>query len=238
MRDGMVGTAVKWWRRWSAEPGKVARRRRTGVMALVVVVGCIVVAKLLWGTTGPGIATPFAFFVLFVAAVTLLAVTIIHSEELVDELEASHPPRVRNRGGLARTIAALDRVLVAWLSRAGPALRREMRRDSLVRRSRALADALSGIPPSGVSLANAGPLARPAARRPSAPVRIGAHHRTARQTHSAHGQALATLDQLRRQRRRRREERIRPREGRVVGSTKPATKRHNASVRRKTLEKV
>jgi uncharacterized RDD family membrane protein YckC len=165
-------TIADWWRRHSAA-SKKRLMLKAGAVALGVVVGSIVVAKLTWGTTGPGLVTPLAFFGLFVAAVILFALAVVSSEELVDELESSHPPRVRKRGvvprALRRVIAALGRAVLAWLLRIGLAIRRAMTPERLAHRLRALADALSGVPPVGVSATHAGPLARPAPRRAAVP---------------------------------------------------------------------
>jgi hypothetical protein len=159
--------------------------RRVGAVAVAYVIGSIVVAKLTWGSGGPSIVTPFAFAALFLAAAALTGVVIIHSQDLVDEMEASHPPRVRNRGGFVRTLkpllATFRSAFREWRASAGATLRREVTRGALVRRGRALARSLSGVPPAGVSPAAAGPLARPiAAPRPSRPVRAAARQQKTR----------------------------------------------------------
>jgi hypothetical protein len=197
------------------EPKRVLLRR-VGVVALAYVVGSIVLAKFTWGSRGPGIVTPFAFAALFVAAVALMGVALVHSQELVDEMEASRPPRVRNRGGFARKVnpmlwtvtAKLRRLFREWRAWIGPTVHRELTRDAFVRRVRALRHALSGVPPAGVSPAHAGRLTRPgAARLVARPRRIGDRHRAARRSRPRE-EALATLERLRGQRRRRPTQRI------------------------------
>jgi hypothetical protein len=196
------------WRRLSMLPKRVLLRR-VGAVALVWVVGSIAVAKLTWGSSGPGLATPFAFAALFLAAVALMAVAVVHSQDLVDELEASHPPRVRNRGAFARVVnpmlwtasARLRRAVRDWRARVASTIRREATRDSLTRRIRALASALSGVPSGRLSPVAAGPLARPIAPRAEPrPRRIDEHHRAVRRSHPRE-EALATLDRLRGHRR-------------------------------------
>ncbi|HYU40167.1 MAG TPA: hypothetical protein VEM59_10075 [Acidimicrobiia bacterium] len=209
MRIGRAHALVtEWWRRLSMLPKHVLLRR-VGVLGFVGVVGSIALAKLTWGSSGPGIATPFAFAALFVAAVALMAVAVVHSQDLVDELEASHPPRVRNRGAFARVVnpmlwtasARLRRAFREWRARVASTLRREATRDSLTRRLRAVASALSGVPPGGLSPAAAGSLARPiAARGEPRPRRIDEHHRAVRRSHPRE-EALAALDRLRGHRR-------------------------------------
>jgi hypothetical protein len=196
--------AIRWWRRRSIAPKHVLMRR-VGTVAVAYVIGSIVVAKLTWGSSGPSIVTPFAFAALFLAAVALTGVTIIHSQDLVDEMEASHPPRVRNRGGLARTVrpllAALRSAFAEWRASVGSTLRRAATRDALVRRSRALAHSLSGVPPAGVSPAHAGRLTRPVvSTRAPRPRRIDERHRAFRRSRPP-DEALATLARLRPQRR-------------------------------------
>jgi hypothetical protein len=190
-------TVADWWRRHSAA-SKKRLMLKAGAVALGVVVGSIVVAKLTWGTTGPGLVTPIAFFGLFVAAVILFALAVVSSEELVDELEASHPPRVRKRGvvprALRRAIAALGRAVLASLLWIGLALRREITRKKIAQRWYALADALSGVPPNGVSATHAGPLARPAPR-PS-PAALDTHHRAPRRSLPSGRDALNRLGKL------------------------------------------
>ena len=160
-------TVADWWGRRS----RAAQKRlmiQAGAVALGVIVGFLVVAKLTWGASGPGLVTPFAFFGLFLAAVILFAVTVASSEELVDELEASRPPRVRKRGVVPRAvrqaIAAFGRAVLAWLMRIGLSIRRAIAREHIARRWRVLAEALSGVPPAGVYALHAGPLAQPAPR--------------------------------------------------------------------------
>jgi hypothetical protein len=209
MRIRRVSALVsEWWRQLSRVPKRVLLRR-IGAVALAGVVGSIVLAKLTWGSSGPGIATPFAFAALFLAAVALMGVAVVHSQDLVDELEASHPPRVRKRGRFARAVnpmlwtatAWFRRAFREWRARVGSALRREATRESLARRIRALASALSGVPSGGVSPAVAGPLARPiAARGEARPRRIDEHHRAVRRSRPRE-EALATFERLTGQRR-------------------------------------
>jgi hypothetical protein len=195
---------TEWWRRLSMLPKHVLLRR-VGLVGFIGVVGSIALAKLTWGSSGPGIATPFAFAALFLAAVALMGVAVVHSQDLVDELEASHPPRVRNRGRFARAVnpmlwtvsARLRRASRRWRARVASTLRREVTRESLTRRLRALASALSGVPSGGVSPAAAGSLARPIAQRGEPrPRRIDEHRRAVRRSHPRE-KALATLERLR-----------------------------------------
>lgn len=200
--------------------------RRVGAVAVAYVIGSIVVAKLTWGSSGPSIVTPFAFAALFLAAAALTGVAIIHSQDLVDEMEASHPPRVRNRGGFIRSVkpllATFRSAVREWRASAGATLRREVTRGALVRRSRALARSLSGVPPAGVSPAGAGPLARPiAAPRASQAVRVGAHKHKTQPPLPARRSARA-MPARRPQPRRRRGDRIRTAANVTSGSTKPA----------------
>lgn len=216
MRNRRVSTLVtRWWRQLSALP-KPALLRRVGLVALAYVVGSIVLAKFTWGSRGPGIVTPFAFAVLFLAAVALMGVAVVHSQDLVDEMEASRPPRVRNRGGFARTVNPMLWTVTAKLRRrfrecrawVRATLRRELTRESLTRRVRRLAHALSGAPPAGVPPSHAGRLTRPGTARVVAPPRrIDERHRAVRRSRPRE-EALATLERLRRQRRRRPPRRI------------------------------
>jgi hypothetical protein len=171
---------------------------QAGAVSLGVVIGSIVVAKLTWGTRGPGLATPFAFFGLFVAAVILFALAVVSSEELVDELEASHPPRVRERGviprALRRWIAALGRAVLDCLVLIGLAIRSELAPERIAHWWRAFAEALSGVPPAGVSATHAGPLARPAPRPPRAA--LDTHDRAPRWSLPSGRDALNRLEQL------------------------------------------
>jgi hypothetical protein len=198
-------TVADWWGRHNAA-SKKRIMLQAGAVALGAVVGSIVVAKLTWGTRGPGLVTPFAFFGLFVAAVILFALAVVSSEELVDELEASHPPRVRKRGvvplALRRAIAAVGRAVLAWLLWIGLALRREMAPETMSHRWRALAEALSGVPPDGVSVTHAGPLARPAPR-PSRSA-LDTSHRAPRRSLPSGRDAFNRLEQLYRRHLRRR----------------------------------
>jgi hypothetical protein len=172
MRE-IVGNVVAWWRRQSSH---VKRRLliRTGAVALGVVAGSIIVAKLTWGSRGPGLVTPFAFAGLFLAAAILFVLAVLSSEELVDEMESSHPPRVRRRGvyqrAMRRNARIARRSFAVWLAWVGPTLRRHVTRASVTQGLRGIVDALSGVPPAGTSVRHAGPLARPlaAAERPPA----------------------------------------------------------------------
>jgi uncharacterized membrane protein YfcA len=159
-----VHNAIAWWRRQSA----YAKKRlliRMGAVAIGVVVGSIFVAKLTWGRRGPGLITPFAFAGLFLAAAILFVLTVVQSEELVDELESSRPPRVRRRGvyprAMRRFARASRRSFVVWLSWVGATLRREVTRESIARWGHGLVDALRGVPPAGTPAPRAGPLVRP-----------------------------------------------------------------------------
>jgi hypothetical protein len=190
-------TVADWWGRHSAA-SKKRIMLQAGAIALGAVVGSIVVAKLMWGTRGPGLATPVAFFGLFVAAVILFALVVVSSDELVDELESGHPPRVRKRGvvplALRRAIAAAGRAVLARLLWIGLTLRRAIAPERMSQRWRALAEALSGVPPDGVSVTHAGPLARPAPRPPRAP--LDTQHRAPRRSLPSGREALNRLEQL------------------------------------------
>src|SRR5918994_4515088 len=127
---------ARWWYRWSASPGYRARVRRTTVVALVVVVCSIVVPKLSWGTSGPSLATPFAFAALFFGALALLVVAIVGCDEFVDELEGSHPTRVRTRAGFVRNAQRIIRLLAAGINAVDDALIRNVTRESVTQWSR------------------------------------------------------------------------------------------------------
>jgi hypothetical protein len=160
------------WRRRSMDPKHVLLRR-VKTVAVSYVVGSIVVGRLTWGSHGPGLVTPFAFAALFLAAAALMGIAIIHSQDLVDEMEASNPPELRRRGRFVRVMnpmlstanAKFRRASREWRARVGRAFRRAASREGLVRSTRALARALSGVPPAGTSPRNAGRLGRPIAVR-------------------------------------------------------------------------
>lgn len=200
----IVLAGARLWHRWSASPGYRGRVRRTGAVALAVVVGSIIVAKVSWGTRGPSLATPFAFAALFFAAVALLAVAIVSFDEFVDELDGSHPPRVRNRVGFVRNAKRIIRVLAAAINAVDDALIRNVTRESLGQWGRAMSDALTGVPPSDAAPvhAHAGPLARPGGPRASRAAPRGHRRnprRNPRRTVPARGNALSKLEQLYRQ---------------------------------------
>jgi hypothetical protein len=157
----VVLVCSRWWYKWTTTPGYRARVRRTTLTAVVVVVLSIVVAKLLWGNRGPGFFSPLVYAALFFAAAILFAVTILSSDEFVDELEASHPPRVRNRAGFVRHAKRTLRVLSAGIKSVDAMLTRTLTRESIARWSSAIGEVLCGIPPVGATPAGAGPLGRP-----------------------------------------------------------------------------
>lgn len=213
----------------------------TAGVALVAVIGSVALAKATAGARGaPELATPFAFLVLFLAAITLLAVAVVSSQRLVDEMDAAHPFKVRNRGALFRLVKRVCRRLFAlagrvsrawlrwlsaaiavlwrelqrfsrwalrlaqrasrasvrWLSAARVVLRRELTHDALERRGRAVAIALSGVPPDDIAPP---PDAEPSAR----PERPEAGHTLPRSRHHApprsglpRNQALSALARL------------------------------------------
>jgi hypothetical protein len=164
----LVGSG--WWDKWTTTPGYRARVRRTTVIAVLVVILSIVVAKLLWGNSGPGFFTPLVYAALFFAATILFAVAILSSDEFVDELEASHPPRVRNRAGFVRHAKRTIRVLSAGISAVDAILTRNLTRESITRWSHAAGVVLCGVPPAGTVLRGAGRLARPVSAPPPTPV--------------------------------------------------------------------
>jgi hypothetical protein len=163
---------IAWWHRQSAY-AKKQLLIRTGAVAVGVVIGSIIVAKLTWGSRGPGLVTPLAFVGLFLAAAILFVLAVLSSEELVDEMEASRPPRVRQRGVYPREIRRQARFarrsLAAWLAWVGPKLRRALTRESIAQWGRDVIRALRGVPPPGTPPVKAGPLARPVRRRRSLP---------------------------------------------------------------------
>jgi hypothetical protein len=175
---------IAWWHRHSAH-AKKQLLIRTGAVAVGVVVGSIIVAKLTWGSRGPGLATPLAFAGLFLAAAILFVLAVLSSEELVDEMESSRPPRVRERGVYPREIRRRARFarrsLAAWLGWVRPRLRRALTRDSIAQWGRDVIRALRGVPPPGTPPVKAGPLARP----------IAASHRADRRLRLIRGDALA-----------------------------------------------
>jgi hypothetical protein len=163
----LVGS--QWWDKWTTTPGYRARVRRTTVTAVVVVILSIVVAKFLWGDSGPGFFTPLVYAALFFAATILFAVAILSSDEFVDELEASHPPRVRNRAGFFRHAKRTIRVVSAGIKSIDAMLSRNLTRESITRWSHAAGVVLCGVPPAGAVPRGAGRLARPVATPPPAP---------------------------------------------------------------------
>lgn len=176
------------WRQLSLLPKRVLLRR-VGLVASVCIVGSLVLARFTWGSSGPGIATPFAFAALFLAAVALMGVVVVHSQDLVEELEASHPPQVRDRGRVARAVNPMlwtvsargRRAFRVWRARVGSTLRREATRESIARRIRDLGSSLSGVPSEGRSPEAGGPLARPRsphAARPAETDRRGSPDRS------------------------------------------------------------
>ena len=162
----VVLEASKWWDKWTTTPGYRVRVRRTTVAAVVVVILSIIVAKLLWGASGPGFFTPLVYAALFFAAAILFAVTILSSDEFVDELEASHPPRVRNRAGFVRHAKRTVRVLSAGIKSLDAMVTRNVTRESIARWRSAVGVVLGGVPPAGAVPTGAGPLGR---RVPAAP---------------------------------------------------------------------
>ena len=167
----VVLVGAQWWDKWTTTPGYRVRVRRTTVTAVVVVILSIVVAKFLWGASGPGFFTPLVYAALFFAAAILFAVTILSSDEFVDELEASHPPRVRNRAGFVRHAKRTVRVLSAGFKSVDALLTRNLTRESIARWSRAAGVVLGGVPPAGAAPTGAGPLGRPVpAAPPPAPL--------------------------------------------------------------------
>jgi hypothetical protein len=114
--------------------------RPTGAIALAAVIGSVALAKLTsGGHRQPELATPLAFMVLFLATITLLAVAIVSCQRLVDEMDAAHPLKVRNRGALWRLvkrsyrrslglIGRTSRAVVRWVSATIVVLRREATR--------------------------------------------------------------------------------------------------------------
>jgi hypothetical protein len=214
-------TVADWWRRHTAA-SKKRLTLQAGAVALGVVVCSILVAKFTWGASVPGLVTPLAFFGLFVAAVILFALAVVSSEELVDELEAGHPPRVRKRGvvpaGLRLAIAAVGRALLAWLRWIGLALRRAMTREGVTKRWGVLAEALSGVPPTGAFPVHAGALAVPVT--PPSRAHVDEPLRAPRRSLPSGRDALNRLERLYRRHRPRRQTRAeRARQGARRSST-------------------
>jgi hypothetical protein len=177
-------SVIAWWHRQSSH-AKKQLLIRTGAVAVGVVVGSMIVAKFTWGSRGPGLVTPLAFAGLFLAAAILFVLAVLSSEELVDEMESSRPPRVRQRGVYPREIRRRARFarrsLGAWLAWVGPKLRRQLTRASVTGLRRGLVDAMKGVPPPGTPPPPAGPLARP----------IAASHRADRRMRLVRGEAIA-----------------------------------------------
>jgi hypothetical protein len=189
----VVLVAARWWDKWTTTPGYRARVRRTTVTAVVVVILSIVVAKLLWGNRGPGFFSPLVYAALFFAAAILFAVTILSSDEFVDELESSHPPRVRNRAGFVRHAKRTVRVLSAGIKSVHAMLARNLTRESIARWSSAAGVVLGGVPPARVAPKGAGPLGRPVpAPPPPAPVPAG--HTTDRRRRRPRRGLLTSLE--------------------------------------------
>jgi hypothetical protein len=142
-------------------------------VASCAAIGSVLLARSTWGVSSRlGPATVVAFIVLFVAAITLLAVAIAACQSVVDEMDASDPLRVRKHGVVARGVKAMFRRAFAlsarasraglrWLSSTVAASRREVTRDALGQWTRAAAAGLSGVAPAGVPPpSGAGRLAR------------------------------------------------------------------------------
>jgi hypothetical protein len=183
--------------------------RLTAVVAFGAVIGSVVLAKATWGETGrPGIATPLAFMVLFVATITLLAIVIVMCQRLVDEMDAQHPLRVRKRGVVLRGIKALLRGSFALAARASRAwldwvtsvfvlLRREVTREAVEQWAHDTVIAFSGVPPAGVSPPRyAGRLARPDPSQEPKPTRTRTHHRRPARSGESLRSPLTTLARL------------------------------------------
>jgi hypothetical protein len=189
----VVLVSSQWWGKWTTTPGYRARVRRTTVTAVVVVIFSIVVAKLLWGDSGPGFFTPLVYAALFFAATILFAVAILSSDEFVDELEASHPPRVRNRAGFFRHAKRTIRVLSAGIKSIDAMLSRKLTRESITRWSHAAGLVLYGVPPAGAVPRGAGQLARPVATPPPVPAPVAAGRTTERRRRRPRRGLLASL---------------------------------------------
>jgi hypothetical protein len=178
--------------------------RRTGAVSCSVVIGSLVLARVIPATR---LLLALVFIVFVGAVVTLFTVVIAWCQASGDEIDAAARARVTNRGVIARTMRRLWRNVAAsaqrasrvWLSSAASvvtglasrlgrmvaALRREVTRDAVARWVRAVAVALSGIPPPQVSPpASAGRLARPrAAPGPARLARVSAQAVDARDLH-------------------------------------------------------
>jgi hypothetical protein len=117
-----------------------------------VVIGSLVLLRVFAATASSVLVAPV--FIVF-------AVVVYWFQWLADETHAADPTPMRNRG----TIARASRASRAWLYSAAPVvtglpsrfaraiavLRREHTRDTLRQWLHATTDALSGIPPPGVS---------------------------------------------------------------------------------------
>jgi hypothetical protein len=180
--------------------------RRTGAVSCGVLIGSLVLARVI-AATGSRLLLALAFILFVTAAVTLFAVVIARCQASGDEIDPTAQVWVTNRGVIARTTrrlwqnvaASAQRASRVWLSSATSivtglasrlgrmvaALRREVTRDAVARWVRAVAVALSGMPPPQVSPpASAGRLGRPRATpSPAGPARVSAQAVDARDLH-------------------------------------------------------
>jgi hypothetical protein len=168
--------AVAWWRRCHADPEKRAFRR-IGLVSFGVVGASVILAKVTQDTPVAGVVRALAITMFGLAAIALLGVVIMMGEEVVGEMDATDPTRVRRGGAYGprikrffRDAGSQSRAWVRSLPARVVALRHGFTRDSLARFAVASADALGGVPPAGVAPPRgAGRLARmDAAPEPSA----------------------------------------------------------------------
>jgi hypothetical protein len=174
--------AVAWWRRCHADPEKRAFRR-IGLVSFGVVGASVILAKVTQDTPVAGVVRALAITMFGLAAIALLAVVIMMGEEVVGEMDATDPTRVRRGGAYGprikrffRDAGSQSRVWVRSLPARVVALRHGFTRDSLARFAVASIDALGGVPPAGVAPPRgAGRLARmDAAPEPSSEPDAGA----------------------------------------------------------------
>jgi hypothetical protein len=180
--------------------------RRTGAVSCGVLIGSLVLARVM-AATGSRLLLALLFIVFVGAAVTLFAVVIAWCQGSDDEIDVAAQVRGTNRGVIARTTRGLWRNLAAsvqrasrvWLSAAASivtglasrlgrmvvALGRKVTREAVARWVRAVAVALSGMPPPQVSPpASAGRLGRPrAAPGPPGPAAVSAQALETRDRH-------------------------------------------------------
>jgi hypothetical protein len=145
--------------RWRQLRAWLTRERlpRIGIVAVAAVAGSIVLARVTQSTAVAGLVRALTITVFGLAAITLLAVVIFRGDEVVDDLDATDPMRVREGGALGpkikRFFQLVRRTTRAWLSSVWASIvgmRRDLTRQSVVRFAHASVVTLGGVPPADV----------------------------------------------------------------------------------------